>query len=109
MTYRWPAASDFDNWASTTASVAEDTAIKSTPGYVWWLLVQNTDAANPVALELNNSIDNSGTDLLKISLPSATDEPRPQFLGPFNPPIEFDTGIYLDLTGGAPLITVGYT
>jgi len=93
-------------WRSEAVFASSDVAVKSTAAMVFWLLIQNTHATDACALELNNSADDSGTDLLRLSIPAAS---APQFLGPFDPPIHFDTGIWLDLTGGTPLVTVGYT
>ena len=78
-----------------------ETLIKSGSGYIYWLTVSDTAA---LAIELNDSTDDSGTDLWSIDLPA---DGYGHFL--FDPPIKFSAGIYLDVSTGTCKVTVGYT
>ena len=77
-----------------------DAAIKASAGAVYWLTVSDTAA---LAIEINNSTDNSGTDVWALDLPAAG---YAHFI--FDPPIECDTGIYLDVSTATCKVTVGY-
>jgi len=80
--------------------LAADTNIKGSAGDVYWITISDTAA---LAIELNNSTDNSGTDLWAIDLPA---DGYAHFI--FDPPIEFSAGIYLDVTTATCKVTVGY-
>ena len=77
-----------------------DTLIKSGGGYVYWLTISDTAA---LSIELNDSTDDSGTDLWSINLPA---DGYGHFI--FDPPINFSAGIYLDVSTGTCKVTVGY-
>lgn len=77
-----------------------DTAIKSSPGEVHWLSVSDTAAA---VVQLNDSLSDGGTDLWGITIPA---DGYAHFI--FDPPLEFETGIYLDVPTGAPDVFIGY-
>ncbi len=77
-----------------------DTLIKSGAGAVYWLTVSDTAA---LAIELNDSIDNSGTDRWAVNIPA---NGYAHFI--FDPPIEFATGIYLDVSTATSKVTIGY-
>ncbi len=77
-----------------------DNLIKSGGGYVYWFTVSDTAA---LAIELNDSTDDSGTDLWAIDLPA---DAYAHFI--FDPPIKFSTGIYLDVSTATCKVTIGY-
>jgi hypothetical protein len=77
-----------------------DAAIKASPGAVYWLTVSDTAA---LAIELNDSLANGGTDKWALDLPAGG---YAHFI--FDPPIEFSTGIYLDVSTATCKVTVGY-
>lgn len=80
--------------------LSADKAIKEAAGAVYWLTVSDTAA---LAIELNDSIDDSGDDLWGFDLPA---DGYAHFI--FDPPIEFDTGIWLDVSTATCKVTVGY-
>lgn len=77
-----------------------DKAIEEAASKVYWLTVSDTAA---LAIELNDSLDNSGTDLWGIDLPA---DGYGHFI--FDPPIEFSAGIYLNVSTTTCKVTVGY-
>jgi len=81
--------------------LAADTAVKSSAGKVYWLTI--SDATANVAVELNDSTDNTGTDVWALDLPSAG---YGHFI--FDPPLEFANGIYLDVSTITCKVTIGY-
>lgn len=80
--------------------LSADTAIKEAAGEVYWLTVSDSAA---LAIELNDSTNNSGTDKWGFDLPA---DGYAHFI--FDPPIEFATGIYLDVSTATCKVTVGY-
>ena len=77
-----------------------DVAIKSGPGKVYWVTLSDTVAT---VIQLNDSTDDSGTDLWQITIPN-----NGYVHTIFDPPLEFQTGIYLDVPTGAGDVIVGY-
>lgn len=77
-----------------------DALIKTGAGKVYWISLSDTAA---LAVELNDSIANSGTDLWALDLPAGG-----YALFSFSPPIEFSTGIYLDVSTTSCKVVVGY-
>jgi len=77
-----------------------DTSVKATPGVVYWLTVSDSAA---LAIELNDSTANGGTDRWGLDIPAAG---YAHFI--FDPPIEFSTGIYLDVSTVTCKVTIGY-
>ena len=77
-----------------------DTAIKSAPGKVYWLTMSDN---NDCLAQLNDSTDDSGTDLWQMRIPD-----NGYIHCVFDPPLEFATGIYLDVPSGEASIIVGY-
>ncbi len=77
-----------------------DGQIKGSAGSVYWLSVSDTVAA---VIQLNDSLNDSGTDIWGITIPA---DGYAHFI--FDPPLEFGTGIYLDVPTGAPDVYVGY-
>jgi len=84
----------------STSVKSADTAIKSAAGKVYWITV--SDSAD-LEVELNDSTDNSGTDKWGIKFNADS-----IFHFIFDPPIEFSTGIYLDVSTATCVVTVGY-
>ena len=85
---------------SVSGVLSADTAIKATPGALYWLTVSDTAA---LAIELNNHATGGGTDLWAINLPA-----NGYLHAVFNPPLPFDVGIYLDVSTTTCKVTVGY-
>lgn len=77
-----------------------DAAIKTAPGKVYWLTISDASAS---AIQLNDSTDDTGTDLWGLIL---TTNVFHHFN--FDPPIEFATGIWLDVSTGTPDVYIGY-
>jgi len=79
-----------------------DTAVKSASGVIHWITVSDVTAASQI--QINDSTDDSGTDLWTIELPANGYVhclfPTPLFCG---------TGIYLDVPTGSPSVVIGYT
>ena len=67
---------------------------------VYWLTVSDTAA---LSMELNDSTDGTGTDKWALVMPA---NGYAHFI--FDPPIEFTTGIYLDVSTTSCKVTVGY-
>ena len=80
--------------------LSANTAIKISAGAVYWLTVSDTVAST---VKLNDSTNGSGTDLWAIVLPA---DAYAHFI--FDPPIEFDTGIYLDVSTASCKVVLGY-
>lgn len=78
-----------------------DGVVKSTTGTVWWILI--SVGATGGTWELNDSIDDSGTDKIAgIALANS------QQLLEWLRPKYFETAIYADITGSNITLTVGY-
>ena len=86
----------------STSVDTSDGAVKSAGGYVYW--VTASAGATGGAWELNDSTDDSGTDLLGHVQP-ANSSTHFSFIGA---PISFDDGIYADIPGTNVTLTVGY-
>jgi len=80
--------------------LSADTSIKGSAGKVYEITVSCTAALN---LELNDSTDNSGSDVWGITLPA---DGYAHYI--FDPPFEFGTGIYLDVDTASCRVVVGY-
>jgi hypothetical protein len=65
------------------------------------LTISDTEANDQI--QLNDSTDDSGTDLWQLKLPATT-----WAHVVFDPPLEFNTGIFLDVPAGTPDVIVGY-
>jgi len=85
---------------SNSGVKAADAQIKGSAGAVYWLTVSDTAA---LAIEINDSTDNGGTDVWALDLPAAG---YAHFI--FDPPIECGTGIYLDVSTATCKVTIGY-
>ena len=77
-----------------------DVAIKGAPGKVYWVTISD---GNDCLIQLNDSTDDSGTDLWQFRIP---DNGYAHII--FDPPLEFSTGIYLDMPSGEAPTIVGY-
>ena len=77
-----------------------DAAIKSSPGKVYWLTISDASAS---AIELNDSTDDGGTDIWGLILTTNC-----YMHINFDPPLEFATGIFLDVSTGTPDVYIGY-
>ncbi len=77
-----------------------DVAIKAKAGKVYWMTVSDTDAC---VVGLADSLTNSTTYVEKITLPA-----NGSIHLIFDPPLEFATGIWLDVPTGTPDVIVGY-
>lgn len=90
-----------DKGGLLNSGVKTDKALIATGVYqVHWLTVSDTAA---LALELNDSTANGGTDKWALDLPAGG---YAHFI--FDPPIEFATGIYLDVSTATCKVTIGY-
>lgn len=78
-----------------------DALIKNGAGTIFWVSVSDTAA---LAIELNDSTDNSGTDKWAQDLPASC---YAHYI--FDPPIECSLGIYLDVSTATCKVTIGYT
>ena len=83
-----------------TKVLSGGTAVKSGAGVVHWISVSDTA---DLAIELNDSTDNSGTDLWGIKFNA---DSIAHF--EFKPAIYFATGIYCDVSTTSCVITIGY-
>lgn len=82
-----------------TAVRADNTAVKTTPGWVHWVIADAAATGGIWALESN------GVEILHgWQAPSST-----TFLGPFDPPVEFTADITPDNDGTNVTLTVGYS
>ena len=79
---------------------AADALIKTGKGAVYWMTVSDTAA---LAIELNDSLADGGVDQWALSLPASG---YGHFI--FDPPIEFSTGIYLDVSTNTCKVVIGY-
>ena len=95
-----PVAEYRDRACCSTSKLSADTAVKSVPGQVFWITVSDTA---DLAIELNDSTDNTGTDMWGIKFNA---DSIAHFT--FNPPIQFNTGIYCDVSTTSCVVTIGY-
>lgn len=77
-----------------------DALIKSGEAVVYQVSISDTAA---LAIELNDSLDNSGTDIWGVDLPVGS---YAHFL--FDPPISFKKGIYLDVSTATCKVSIFY-
>lgn len=85
---------------SSSGVKTADVAIKASPGLVHWLTVSDTAAG---VVGLADSLTESTTYKWKITIPA---DGYAHFI--FDPPLEFATGIWLDVPTGTPDVIVGY-
>lgn len=85
---------------SNSGVKSADAAVKATAGKVYWVSVSDTAA---LAVEINDSTANGGTDVWAIDLPAGG-----YGLFIFDPPIDCAIGIYLDVSTATCKVVVGY-
>ena len=85
---------------SSSGVKTADVAIKASSGAVYWLTMSVTAAA---VVGLANSLTNSTTYVWKATLPT---DGYAHYI--FDPPLEFTTGIWLDVASGTVDVIVGY-
>jgi hypothetical protein len=82
--------------------VTGDTLIRTGAAKVYWITV--SAGATGGAFQLNDSTNDSGTDKYSASVTAST--------GPwslyFDPPIKFDTGVFVDVPGTNLIVNVGW-
>ena len=88
-----------------TTVVTADTTLKSTSGRVWWISVSNSHATATAAIELS---DGASPDRWACVL-GDVDGASSQKDVIFDPPIQFNTDIRIDITGGTVVATVAFT
>ena len=86
-----------------TAVVTSDTAVRTGLTTVWWVAVSAGATGGP--FQLNDSTDDSGTDMLNLTMAATTT----LFLNFCMSPIEFKTGLYIDVPGTNVTVNVGWT
>ena len=86
---------------SNTSILAADGQATSYPATVYWMAV--SAAATGGRLQLNDSTDDSGTDLLDVNVPANS----MTFFG--NLDLTFNTAVYVDIPGSNIRITVGHS
>lgn len=85
----------------STSIKTADGAAKSAPGTAYWMSV--SAGATGGTIQLNDSTADGGTDRFDVSMPANS---VAFFL--FDPPIEFGTGIFIDIPGTNITATLGY-
>jgi len=95
------------NTASVVPVVtASEALLRTGQSYVHWVTVGNTHATETPAIELNDSTDDTGTDRWAIVM-SDIDGATSAIHCVFDPPIFFETGVFLDITNGTVTVMVG--
>ena len=84
---------------SNSGVLIGDTQVKTGAGEVYWITVSDTAI---LAIDLEDAVG-SGTSKWGVDLPAGA---YAHFI--FDPPIEFSTGIYLDVSTVTCKVTVGY-
>ena len=90
-----------------TSSVTTDTLVRTGRTKLWWVTVNNSHATATSAIEISNSVGGASNDLWQIVL-SDVDGATASFHATFDPPIDFTTHLYVDITGGTAIVNVGY-
>lgn len=85
---------------SSSGVKTADAAIKASPGNVYWITISVSAAA---VIGIADSTSNSTTYEWKVTIP--TDGYAHYIL---DPPLELDTGIWLDIASGTTDVIVGY-
>ena len=89
------------NNVSNTSILTSDGQATSYPATVHWVLVSAADTGG--AWQLNDSTDDSGTDLLDVDVPADS----MTFFG--NLDLTFNTAVYVDIPGSNIRVTVGHS
>lgn len=85
-----------------TAIKTSDGAVKAGPGQVYWVAV--SAGATAGAFQLVDGLTDTSNDLFDITMTADTYA----FFGPFDPPLQFDIGIFADIPGTNLSVNVGY-
>lgn len=91
-----------------SSRVTSDTLVRTGYTKLHWVTVNNSHATATSAIELANSVGGASNDLWTIVL-SDVDGATASLHCAFDPPIEFTTHLYVDITGGTAVVTVGYS
>jgi hypothetical protein len=86
---------------SNTSILAADGQATNYPATVYWMAVSAAGTAG--RLQLNDSTDDSGTDLFDVDVPADS----MTFFG--NLDLTFNTAVYVDIPGSNIRITVGHS
>ena len=86
----------------TSSVVTSDATLKTGAGYIHWITITNTHATDSTAVEL----EDTGTDKWAVVV-EAVDFLLNPFHAVFDPPIKCEVGIFVDITGGTVLVSVG--
>jgi len=88
-----------------TTVVTSDTTLKSAAGRVWWITISNAHATASTQVELS---DGASTDRWGVNVEAVDILGQPVHVE-FDPPIEFDSDIRVDITNGTVKATVAWT
>lgn len=88
-----------------TTVVTSDTTLKSSAGKVWWITISNAHATESTQVELS---DGASTDRWGVNVEAVDVLGQPVHVI-FDPPIQFDSDIRIDITNGTVKATVAYT
>ena len=83
-------------WSGYSAVKTADSLIHTGAGYLYGIVCQ-TDATNSVTFAVHDSTDNSGSKLHPDVICTTSATNRMCVYG-FDPPIPFNTGLYVDIT-----------
>ena len=86
---------------SNTSILAADGQATSYPATVYWMAISAAGTAG--RLQLNDSTDDSGTDLLDVNIPADS----MTFFG--NLDLTFNTAVFVDIPGSNIIVTVGHS
>ena len=84
-----------------TSIKTADALVFTGQGKVYW--VTASAAATGGAAQLNDSTDDGGTDKWSVVVAANTSQTHS-----FDPPMDFETGIYADIPGTNVTLTIGY-
>ena len=90
--------------AIPTTVVTSDTTIKSSGGKVWWITISNAHATDSTQVELADD----ATDRWGVNVEAVDILGKPVHIE-FDPPIQFDTSILIDISNGTVKATVAFT
>jgi hypothetical protein len=91
-----------------TSRVTADTLIRTGQTRVHWVTISNSHATEVATIELANSVDGASNDLWQMTLTDIAAS-MPAFHADFDPPMDFSTHLYADITSGTVSLTVGYS
>jgi hypothetical protein len=86
---------------SNTSIVSSDGQATSYPATVYWMSI--SAAATGGRVQLNDSTDDSGTDIFDINMPANST----QFFGGLD--LYFGSAVYVDIPGSNIIVTVGHS